>query len=356
MSTPSHQAKENKEEDSEEFSEEENSEEEYIRKEYPRGLQDTHESIWKCGLEEDVNVGRFPAILRTNGQIYDEASYLFYSELEVILQPGDVLCMKTGKDIVKASERLWRHNPLNGTGTTDSTGLTVYSMPELDGVMEPHVLARFKRIAFELDCSWEMEALEAQVNRHMANGEKRTAPSLFINEDMTVNPWDEVKLLAFYRRSTMIHQLVRIVLNSPRLFRFRMTVDIEVLARYDMNMDSISDHEKDGYMSDLTLEKTQIASHRAIELFLDSGLLAPLEKLSNVQSFAFDITAADIERENYKPTPKHSKMLLDMKTKIEHNYTVRNTGCWITNSRHPRRIATVGFLYKRPSQFDSGTH
>ena len=100
--------------------------------------EDEEEEEQEDEQEVEVDVRRFPAILCTNRQIYNEASYLFYSELEVHIQPGDVLCMNTGKDIVKASERLWRHNPLNGTGTTNSSGFTDYAKPELEGVLEPH--------------------------------------------------------------------------------------------------------------------------------------------------------------------------------------------------------------------------
>ncbi|KAF6232402.1 hypothetical protein HO173_009507 [Letharia columbiana] len=108
-------------------------------------LQNGHNSVQKDGADQEMNVQRFPAILRTNRQIYSEASPLLYRELNMRLQPGDVLCMKSGKDIVKASERVWRHNPLQDTGVLKPNGLTNYAEPELDGVMEPHVLARFKK-------------------------------------------------------------------------------------------------------------------------------------------------------------------------------------------------------------------
>ena len=111
-------------------------------------VQDKCKSVWRCDYEES-NVQRFPAILRTNRQIQSEAVSLLYGELSMKVQPGDVLCMKTGKDIVKASEGLWRHNPLHGIGNESSCGQTVYAKPELGGVIEPYVLARFKRIIFE---------------------------------------------------------------------------------------------------------------------------------------------------------------------------------------------------------------
>ncbi len=168
-------------------------------------VQDKHKSVWRC---EESNVQRFPAILRTNRQIHSEASFLLYGDLYMNVQPGDVL-----------RKRLWRHNPLHGIGSKNSCGQTVYAKAELDGVMEPHVFARFKKIIFE----FELEALENRNPR---------VPSLYINDDMTVNPEDEAKLLAFYRRSTIIYQLVKILSNSPDIIRFDIYLSIELLTKW----------------------------------------------------------------------------------------------------------------------------
>ena len=155
---------------------------------------------------------RYPEILRTNRQIYSEASSMLYSELTVNLQSCDVLCMTVRKDIVKASEKVWRHNPLDGINTTNAIGQTVYSKPRLNGVMEPHVLARFKKFTFELCINWEADTAEAEggnaekdENRAKYIKQHGVAPSLFVHENMTVDPQDEANLLAFYRHSTLIH-------------------------------------------------------------------------------------------------------------------------------------------------------
>ena len=200
-------------------------------------MQDAHGRIWKHDME-DQNVRRFPAILRTNRQIYDEASSLLYSELNVILQPGNALCFEIGRDIVKASERLWRHNPLNGTCTTSSSPLTVCGTTTSDGVMARHVLARFKRFTFDLDFNWGVEGFEVGVNPHMTNGDDNTAPSPFVNEAVT--KYFENEALKKYseneaRRSTIIHQLIGTVSNSRGPVHCHMTMHIEVLASHDMS-------------------------------------------------------------------------------------------------------------------------
>ena len=79
-----------------------------------------------------------------------------------------------------------------------------------------------------------------------------TAPSLFVKEDLTTDPEDEAKLLAFYRRSAIIHKFVKILSNSPEVVHLDMSLHIEVLARYDMSMDSDSEQDDDSSVLSLT--------------------------------------------------------------------------------------------------------
>ena len=299
-------------------------------------VQEGHKGVWEY---TNSNVQRFPAILRTNRQVYSEASTILYGELGMHLHPGDVLCMNTGKDIVKASEKVWRHNPLQGTGTISPSGQTVYSKPELDGVMEPHVFARFKKIVFNLDFgAWESEALRALSNHRAEDQDTQDpfAPTLFVNENLTVNPEDEAKLLAFYRRSTLFYQFVKILSNSPNIVLLDINLYIEVLAKYDMShigLDWDSEEDEDEDEAEEVDKKTAAANKRAVDLFLDSGLLAPLAKLSNVRSFKFVIEDPDCNFDMdeistddtlYKPKPKHERMLNDLKLKIERNYAAKD--------------------------------
>ena len=283
-------------------------------------------SIWKLreGYEDsDLDVRRYPNILRTNRQIYSEASSMLYSELRVNLQPGDVLCLKACKDIVKASEKVCRHNPLDGIGTTNGTGQTVYSKPRLDGVMEPHVLARFKKFAFELDINWEVDTLDAEgcdaekdENRGKYIKQHGVAPSLFVHENMTVDPQDEANLLAFYRHSTLIHQLVKILSNSTDIVSLDMSFEFEVLVRNGLSGDSDSDDDED----QVYFKMADVANGRAMEIFMDGGFFAPLETLSNAWSFEFEFTRVNHDAKTYGPKPRHDKMLTDLKQKIKDNY------------------------------------
>ena len=251
------------------------------------------------------------------------------SGLSLYLRPGDVLCMNAGNVIVKASTGVWRHNPLYGIGTKNQSGHTVYATPELDGFMEPHVLARFTQITFDLNLLLDEDTMEATrqadlTQQGQKNQNAQVPPSLFVNDNLTINPRDEAKLLAFYKRSTIIHQLVKILSNSSNIVRLNIELEIDVLARWDNDLDSDSDSESEEDEPSETTKKNLLANERAIDLFLDSGLLAPLEKLSNVQTFQVEFELAqDRNQKPYKPSPKHAAMLSDLKQKIECNYAVR---------------------------------
>ena len=224
--------------------------------------------------------------------------------------------MKACKDIVKVSEKVWRHNPLDGIGTTNGTGETIYSKPRLDGVMEPHVLARFKKFAFELDIHWEAEKrYDGIVQRRRGNYmmQHGVAPSLFVHKNMTVYPQDEANLLAFYRTSTLIHQLVKILSNSSDIVCLDMTFEFEALVR---------DSDGDGY--EVQPKMADVANGRAMEIFMDGGFFAPLEKLSNVRPFGFQFTGFLHNGEDYEPKPRHERMLADLKQRIKDNYARRH--------------------------------
>ena len=197
--------------------------------------------------------------------------------------------------------------------------------------MEPHVLARFTKITVDLVFSWEAETLQAEMTQLGERDQTAlVALSLFVNDNLTVNPQDEAKLLAFFRRSTIIHQLVKILSNSPNIVCLAIVLDINVLARYDVNSDFDTESESEEDEPSETTKKMYLANLRALELFLDSGLLAPLEKLSNVQSFRFDIIPQDFNDlpdrydEQYEGSPKQARVLSTLKQEIERNYAVRD--------------------------------
>ena len=283
-------------------------------------MQALYGSAWTQDANNIFNVQRFPAILRTNHQIYDEASSFFFLMLEIHLAPAHVLSMA-----------------LKDTGIADRPGSKLNPMLNLDGVMKPDALASFKKIILDIDFSfqfaWQLEALEAELSPRKPNHDtgllNNAMPRLFVDENLTVDPDDAAKLLAFYKRSTIIHHFVNLVSNSPELTRLIITLHASVFADYeidsdpDMDPDLDDDADEPDFISRHAL-MTAVANERATELILDSGILAPLEKLSIVQSFQFKFETKDRNGELYKPTAKHLEMLMDLKQKVERNYGVRS--------------------------------
>ena len=303
----------------------------------PKKVRGTRTCIFRHGALKEFEIRRFPAILCTNHHIYDEASRFFFSNLEIHLAPAYVLSMA-----------------LNSTEIAVAPGSDMNSMLDLISVTKPDVLALFKRITFEIDFNLQfasqLNELEVGLSPRTPNNDisllSNTMPRLFVDENLTVVPDDAAKLLAFYRRSNLIHNFVNIVSKSPGLTRLVITLHASVFVDYDI--DSDFDLSPDSYYTnwpdmDLDLDKnadklkslfnepesvskhdlmTAVANERATELLLDSGILAPLEKLSNVQSFQFEFETQDRNGELYKPTPKHLELLIDLKRKIEGNYSV----------------------------------
>lgn len=68
---------------------------------------------------------------------------------------------------------------------------------------------------------------------------------------------------------------------------------------------------------------TAVANERAKELLLDSDLLAPLEKLSNLRSFPFKFETLDRNGRLYKPIAKLRELLVALKQKTERIHSVR---------------------------------
>ena len=299
----------------------------------PKKVCGTRTCIIKHGAMKEFDIRRFPAILCTNHQIYNEASSFFFATLQLHLAPAYVLGLA-----------------LNSTSNASAPGSMLNPMLNLDGAMTPDTLAPFKRITFDIDFSfqftWPVEALEAALNSRKSEKNtsllSNTMPMLFVNENLTVDPDAAAKLLAFYKRSSVIRHFVNIVSNFPGLTRLVITLHASVFANYAIYSDPKSGPDLEG--SDIGSDPnmvsglssgaddsgsmsrhglmTAVANERATELLLDSGLLEPLEKLSNVLSFYVEFETQDRNGELYKPTAKHQAMLIALKQKIERNYSV----------------------------------
>lgn len=232
---------------------------------------------------------RHPEILRTNRQIYSEAASVLYSELTIMLEPADIPGMrrKHAKGMGIPKKTVWRHNPLDGIGYCKEDGSHLYNTPPMDGLMEPHVFARFQRITFHAD--FNFTAAESY---------------LYIDDDFKVDSDDRARFIAFLRRPGIFTLLTRLLSNSPSLHRLSIALNVEVWPNYDTYSDE-SDEEKD-------FKKMEAANEHAADIFMDSGILNPLRKMSNVKCFEFLYDMMTYKSKFYQPQPRHFELIQDL--------------------------------------------
>ena len=250
-------------------------------------------------------VQRHLAILRTSRQIYNEASALLYSDLTIHVNPGDAVTDMPGNTIVEQTKGIWRHAPSKDFGSTDINGRTLYKSCLLDGLVEPHVFARFEKVSYHADFSFDFHS---------------TGPSLYINDDLSVRAEDAARFVSYLttaksttrwfedpissrfdngRRETLkdvagitvssvtitepstadiIQKFVDLLSNSPLIRHLEVILNLEVglpdsLEDISVDSDSDSDSEQEAKGAEKTIEKTEVASERGTELFLESGVL-----------------------------------------------------------------------------------
>ena len=301
-------------------------------------------------VEKEIGIKRHLAILRTNRQIYMEASVLLHSDLTIIVQPGDALTDKPGNASVKPTKKLWRHVPSNRPHSAKLNGQTVYTTPSLDGVLEPHVFAQFEKISYLGVFDFFMDD---------------DAPSLHINNDLRACAEDEARFVSYLtatksttrwcedplpagrsdndRRETLqdvadisisrvvfthpsianvIQKFVDLLSNSPviRHLEFGLTICV----KYSSSSESMSSYGGDSETEAEYYDKDLVADERATELFLEAGVLNSLRNLSNVMNFSLAIQTEGRVSKFMEPKKKYLNMIQDLKNAIESNWVVKH--------------------------------
>ena len=302
-----------------------------------------------------VEVNRHLSILRVNRQIYSEASAFLHSSLIIGINPGDALTNTPGNAIVSPNEKVWRHAPSKGPGFTNINGQIVYKASTLDGFMEPHVFARFEKVLYIADFEFERD---------------KFAPSLDIKDDLTVRAGDPVKFVSYLTtakhttqwledplpghcfdsglRETVddvaditissvtvtqpstadiIQKFFDLIASSPfiRHLEFILTVGASrgVSIEDTLSTEDETESEQDAKY----IDKGAAVDERATELLLESGVLNPLQRLTNVRSFSLKIATYGRGGKRMTPQKKHLDMIGNLKKVIEKN--------WITKQGHP---------------------
>lgn len=307
--------------------------------------------VWSRRLVE-----RHLAILRTSRLINNEASALLHSDLIIDIKPGDASPEVHGYINIKRPWHVWRHDPSKGLGSTNTSGQKEYKSRLLDGYLEPHVFARFEKVSYRADFSLAF-------HRH--------APRIHINDDLSVRAEDAVKFVSYLtttkrttrwfedpisgrshhgRRETLkdvagitissitvtepspadvVQKLVDLLSNSPFIrhlevrFYVAFSAGPSFLEDLSVNSDVDPDSEQEAENAKTT-KKREAASLRVTELFLESGVLNCLRKLSNVKYFSLVYATTPDALEIIKLQRKHLKIIRDLKEAIEKNWMVKH--------------------------------
>ena len=229
-----------------------------------------------------------------------------------MLSPGAVLNQVIHPDpLAKPTGGIWRHDPAMGIGFKDINGHICYESECMDGDMEPHIFARFKKIIFNADFPID---------------EYGEPPALYIDENLRGKSENEANFKDYIKSSAVIQRLVRLLSNSPLINHLEISLNFEVYVDYDYSNssdDDGSDFDDEGFTTGerKIQNMTEAANERATELFLESGLLDPLQKLSNVQSFpiTFDRIAYGSSDTPWQPPSRHASTIEELKKTIEMN-------------------------------------
>ena len=253
---------------------------------------------------------RHPAILQANRQIYNEASSILYSELQLVVKPGDTE-LKYYTSVVKGQvpSAVWRHLPSHGLGRKNVNGLTEYNERDMSGAMEPHVFTRFERVRYEADFDFQQDG---------------AAPWMNIEKDLQISAEDESRVIAYFNdpnacrlpAAQIIQHFVTLISRSPLVATLEFAFSVKFPADFDFDE-----------LASMTLIQQEVVNKRAYELVLESGVLEPLRKLTNVKRFVFDFVLQSASPRHTlfqpkQPKQKHVDITNDLKAVIEHNWVV----------------------------------
>jgi hypothetical protein len=236
------------------------------------------------------------AILRANRQIYSEASHILYSEVKIILYPGDLVCLRANaEDIAQPSQNIWRHNPLNGIGKSGPHNEGIYTTPEMDGLMDPHVFARFKRVNLELRFEFDPDECP------------RFRP-LGIDSEMKIERKECIRFQNFLRRTNVLRDFKQVISNSPVVDHLGIRLSIFACPAYNEDLEDDA-----GSLPEVYFRETDT---RAAEMFIESGVMDPLRSLTNIDLVTVQAVGSwDSEPQTLKP--KYEQLLRELEDDIE---------------------------------------
>jgi len=248
--------------------------------------------LWTKNINDKI----YAAVLRTNRQIFSEASFLLYSETVATLRAEDIVCLRPGaKDLIVSKKCIWRHNPLHGIGQRGTAGEIIYDTPEMGGFLEPHVFSRFKHIVLHFFVKFRPR-------------ESFDFEPLQVDSQLKLIPDDRVRFRDLLRQRNIIIDFTEIISRSPTLTSLQIDLEISVWAAFNENFVTA-----DGRLTDAYYDAVDT---RAVEVFIESGVLDPLRELSNVDEASIDVLRTEDTLKILKLEPKYQNTLLDVEFAI----------------------------------------
>lgn len=249
-----------------------------------------------------------PAILRTNRKIYFEAATILYSKTEMIVNASDVLCISKDpgpSSILRVTQKLWRHVPVQGVQFQKDTGTTAYTLPEGDGDMEPHVFARFQRLQLRVDLGFD---------------EIDNSPKLGVDNAMNVCPESQLRFTNTLRDMNIFSNFVALLRNSDEITYLRIDVNTCTMPNeYEGGPIFAVEEDADAYLDRLVM----ICQIHAAEILFGSDILAPFASLRNVKSFNIEWEGGTHEDYGAHPlATRHKDLYRDLKKTVENNWLV----------------------------------
>ena len=323
---------------------------------YAARCQTIYESL--IGMAGKVpRVKRHLSILRTNRQIYDEASALLHSDLTIGVSPGYALALTAnpGNAVVSQSMKIWRPVTLLGRDVPNDQRQTVYEPSLPDDFIKPHVFAQFQKLYYYGHFDFSYDA---------------SAPTIHVNDDLSTSAEDETKFVSYLTTALSPTQLYEgpplclqddiyirkvfsqtlkdatdgpissiTVTNPSTADVFRklgdllstssfirdLEFDLEVSVGCITSLDEIFPDE-DGYWEQQFIldQRAWIANERATELFLESGVLDPLRRLSNVKRFSLKAYTQAPLGLIMSPKKRYLSMMDNLKKVIEENWDIKH--------------------------------
>lgn len=224
---------------------------------------------------------RYPKILGANHQIYFEAFPVLYS------RPGKI----------DPSKGTWRYIPpkmYNGA-ETDMPVFDICYDPDLPcDITKPPKLARFSTVAlfFKIDATLDW----------MYDEENGTLP-IEVQQQLTED----------LHSSNVIEDFVELLAGCSWVEH--VDIEMRLWARFLVEQDDTdSDFPVEEWAAELDARKKiwYKGDIQVADFFLTSGFLAPLRKVSNVQSWCIELRVESMFQEDDQ-SPMHEKMTLDLR-------------------------------------------